>query len=352
MDRLIIDYISCLERKEKRRSFLIDDLEKHIVSRCGGYSSYQDKGGYVALYKGVRRLEEENRIRELKTVGYNGQNPPLKIRWAIMQKDIPAGWPAEDTLKVSDLLDISQYNKNPHLQTRKEWQYIIDIYEFLKNKERRPWASCEERCLEIFHDEKFLDLHNRDNEVLKRLNISYDDLKMKKYGHMFVYWNRGTSDIKNIIILENHSTFFSYKRVAVEGKDIFGTIPDALIYGEGKKIIKSFSFLEEIADTKKVKVLYFGDIDPEGFMIYRLLREKYKDIAIGLQSEAYGTLLRLSKQNYPCEGQSENQENLRYVLEELYKSNRDEEADKIKYLWKSKYRIPQELITYEYLMGL
>lgn len=352
MDRFIKEYINRLERKEKRKSFLIDDLEKHIISRCGGYSSYQGKGGYAVLYNSIKLLEKQHRIKELKTVGYNGQNPPLKIRWAIIQKDILTKWSKEDMLRVSDLLDLSQYNKNPNLQTDKEWQYINNIYEFLKNKESRFWASCEERCLELFNDEKFMDSNKKDNEVLKRLNISYDDLKMKKYGHMFVYWNRGTPNIEKIIILENHSTFFSYKRAAMEGKHIFGIIPDALIYGEGKKIIKSFSFLEEIADIKRVEALYFGDIDPEGFMIYRLLKEKYKEIDISLQLEAYITLLSLNKFNYPCEGQSENEENLNYVLEELYKSNRNLEADKIMDICRSKYRIPQELITYEYLMGL
>lgn len=346
MKSQINNYIKSLQLQNKK-SFYIDKLESHIISKYGGYSAYQNKGGYMELHNAIKTLEVKGSISEYKTASYNGQNPPLKTRWRIVEKEIKDRWPIAKILKFSDLLDLSFYSNNPHQQSNKEWEHIENIYEFLKNKENRPWASCEERCLELFHDEKFLE-SKKDNQVLKRLGLTNEDLKMKKYGHMFVYWNRGTAKIKNIIILENHSTFFSYKRAAIEGLDIFTFTPDALIYGNGKMIIKSFSFLKEIADTNKVKVLYFGDIDPEGFMIYRLLKEKYADIDISLQLKAYTTLIELCKFNYPCEGQSKDKKNINYVLEELYKNNLHKEAKKIKEICEKAYRIPQELITYEY----
>src|SRR5699024_340550 len=101
------------------------------------------------------------------------------------------------------------------------------------------WASVEERSLELFYDEKFL-IHRKETTkgkygILKRLKLSYEDLKMKKYGEMFIYWNKNGGRIKRVIILENHSTFFSYKRLVEDGEDIFGFQVDALIFGEGKK---------------------------------------------------------------------------------------------------------------------
>ncbi len=350
MLKFINQYIDNVEKKEKKKSFFIDDLENYIIKKCGGYSAYLDKGGYFTFHNYIKGLEGEKVIAGFKTVKYNGKNPPLKTRWSILQKDISSTWPENEMLRLSDLLDFSFYKKNPDLQTEKVWQYINNIYKFLEDKENRLWSSCEERCLELFNNEKFLD--DRESQILKRLNLSYDDLKMKKYGHMFVYWNRGTPNIEKIIILENHSTFFTFKRAAMAGKDIFGFIPDALIYGEGKKIIKSFSFLEEITDINKVKALYFGDIDPEGFMIYRLLREKFRDVNISLLLEAYSALLDLNKFRHSFEGQSENKENINYILDELYRNNMDMERNKIKELFQEKLRIPQEYITYEYLMGL
>lgn len=350
MDKIIRAYIKNIENKEKKKSFFVDDLEDYIVKKSGGYSSYQNRGGYFLLHKSIKLLESLNEIRELKTVGYNGKNPPLKARYSIIPKEPAELWPKGETLRLSDLLDMSYYIKNPTLQTAKIHQYIDNIYNFLKTKDSRPWLSCEERCLELFKDEKFLD--NKDAQILKRLNVSYDDLKMKKYGHMFVYWNRGTPNIENIIILENHSTFFSYKRAAMEGRSIFGFKPDALIYGEGKKIIKSFLFLEEIADIEKAKVLYFGDIDPEGFMIYRLLKEKYKNVDISLQLGAYKALLQFADRKHFFEGQTENEGNVNYVLDELYSNNYEAQGYKIKDLFVNKYRIPQEYINYEYLSNL
>ena len=76
----------------------------------------------------------------------------------------------------------------------------------------------------------------KDNRVLKRLGLSAEDIKAKQYGEQFIYWNKGVSNIKTIIILENHSTFFAFKKTASSGIKIFGIEPDALIFGYGKKM--------------------------------------------------------------------------------------------------------------------
>lgn len=62
----------------------------------------------------------------------------------------------------------------------KRKNYIISIYDFLKNSNNRELASCEERCLELFGNEKFL--FTEDKKVLSRLNLSYEQLKMKNMG--------------------------------------------------------------------------------------------------------------------------------------------------------------------------
>lgn len=50
-----------------------------------------------------------------------------------------------------------------------------------------------------------------------------------------------------------------------------------LIYGEGKKIIKSIKFLDEIKDIKNnnISLYYFGDLDYEGISIWSQLKDKY-----------------------------------------------------------------------------
>mgnify|MGYP002412505162 CR=1 FL=1 len=158
-----------------------------------------------------------------------------------------------------------------------------------------------------------------DNKILSRLNITYEDLKMKKYGEMFIYWKRGIESIKKVIILENHSTFFSYKRACEKGIDIFG------------------------------EILYFGDIDPEGFMIYRSFKERYSDLNIDLHLKAYINLLKIARK-HPCIGQNKNILDLDFILNEFASHSLDDYGEMLKELWTRDLRIPQEYITYEYIL--
>jgi hypothetical protein len=137
------------------------------------------------------------------------------------------------------------------------------------------------------------------------------------------------------------------------GFSIFGVEPDALIFGYGKKILKSFSFINEIADPEEIVVYYFGDMDPEGYFIYDALKQRYSDTNINLLVEAYVELIKTCKKDYPHEeGQIKRESNLKCILEELKKHNADSYAENVMKLWELNYRIPQELITYEYLLKL
>ncbi|MCK9444109.1 MAG: DUF2220 domain-containing protein [Tissierellaceae bacterium] len=352
MDKVVGKFLGEL-RKKNRKRFNLLDLEGYVINILKGESNYLKKGGYISFSKSLVHLRDRGVIKEIKSSDYNGLNPPLKLKWELMEDRVKPNWDKSRILKYSDLLDLTYYINNPLYQTEMEWAYVENIYEFLKLRDTREWASLEERSLELFYDEKFLTKRKESLKgkygILKRLKLSHEDLKMKRYGEMFIYWNRGTKEIKNVIILENHSTFFSYKRIAEKGKAIYGFHPDLLIYGEGKKIESSFSFMEEIADMLKVKVLYFGDIDSEGFGIYARLRERYKDVDIGLQSDAYVDLVSLCHRDYPS-NQRQNPLYLDCFLEEMESVLSKFQRDKLVDIWDKGYRIPQELINYEYLL--
>lgn len=347
--RFLLDY-----KLKNRKRFDLEVLEKYLIDSYKGNSRYLENGGYIKLYNQINYLKEQNCIKEIKSSAYNGYNPPLKTRWEIIFHETSSNWDRSKILQLSDRLDFTYYVNNPIYQTDLEWEYVENIYEFLKSREDREWASVEERCLELFYDEKLItNLKNKSKGrygILKRLKLSYDDLKMKKYGEMFIYWNKGTKDIKKVIILENHSTFFAYKNAAMDIGDIFGFQPDALIFGEGKKIEKSFSFIEEIANREELEVLYFGDIDPEGLGIYYRLRVRYPDYNIRLQHDAYLDLIDLSRRDYPQEGQQKNIDYLEFFLDEMSEYINNDMIIKIQDIWKRDLRIPQELINYEYLL--
>lgn len=353
MDKRINKFIENHKKKNRKR-FAIKNLEDYVIDSYRGNSRYLENGGYLEFAKEINKLKEIGKIREIKSSNYNGLNPPLKVKWEILIDKTPHKWDRSKMMQLSDCLDFNYYVNNPDYQTDLEWEYIENIYRFLKSRDNRKFASVEERSLELFYDEKYLTDRKETLKgrygILKRLKLSYEDLKMKKYGEMFVYWNRGTSDIKKVIILENHSTFFSYKRVAEEGKPIFGFNPDILIYGGGNKIENSFSFIEEIADISNIEILYFGDIDSEGFGIYTRLKERYSDINISLQVEAYKHLIGLSNREYNRKSKNKNQLYLNCFLEETINRLNDKDIEKLKSIWDKNLRIPQELIDYEYLL--
>lgn len=353
MEKIIKSFLSKYKESNRKR-FDLNALENYVVDSCKGHNLYLANGGYFKLYDEIMLLKQNKYIKEIEASGYNGLNPPLKTRWQIIQEEDNPKWDKSKILQLSDYLDFSYYINHPIYQTDLEWEYIENIYNFLKISELREWASIEERSLELFYDEKFLKNRKETTKgkygILKRLRLSYEELKMKKYGEMFIYWNPGIQHIKNIIILENHSTFFTYKRIAENKGDILGFVPDILIYGEGKKIENSFSFLEEIADVSKVEVLYFGDIDSEGFGIYYRLRERYPNISLKLQYEAYNHLISTCDRYYPLGEQEKNSVHLNYFLEEIKEHLDDTSLGKIKYIWDNDFRIPQELINYEYLL--
>lgn len=350
MYKLMKKFINEYKLIRKKKSFELVEFEKYLVDKCGGQTNYSALGGYDTFYRNIRELEKEGRIKEIKSSGFNGQYPPMKTKWIIIETLNTSTWSVSDILKVSDLLDLKYYKDRPDQQTNKAWKYIICIYNFLKNVDECDMVSCEERCLELFEDEKFL--QKEDSIILSHLGLTYEQLKMKKYGHMFTYWNKGVSNIKTVIILENHSTFFSFKRIIKEGGTIFGILPDALIFGEGKKIIKSMSFLDEIADIDNVEIFYFGDIDPEGYMIYRLLKEKHVGLNISLLIKAYQEILKNHAKSFECLGQSRNEENLNYMIDEFKKYHMNLEIDRLIELWEMNHRIPQEVISYEYMKKL
>ncbi|MBM7614030.1 Wadjet anti-phage system protein JetD domain-containing protein [Alkaliphilus hydrothermalis] len=353
MEKMIKNFLALYESKNKKR-FDITTLESYVITGCRGVQNYVDKGGYNEFYNQIMDLKEKKHIKEIGASEYNRMNPPLKARWQITSEEVKHNWDPSKILKYSDVLDFAYYKKNPSLQSDLEWEYIENIYGFIKNRDQKKWASIEERSLELFYDEKFL-IQKKETlkgkyGILSRLKLTNEDLKMKRYGEMFIHWNRGVQNVKNIIILENHSTFFTYKRFVEKYEEIFGYTPDALIYGEGKKIEGSLTFLEEIANLSEVEILYFGDFDSEGLGIYYRLKARYPMLNIKLQFSAYIHLLSVCNRDYSLGGQQKKQLYLDFFLTEITQYLDDDMLNKLLYIWENDFRIPQELINYEYLV--
>jgi len=352
-----------------RIRFCLIDLENYIKSRLGGVSAYQAVGGYKNLYQFLKKLEADQKIRVIKSSDFNQRQPRLKKRWQLIRVQ-SSGWTDKEILKLSRQLDLSYYLKRSDQQTEELKQKLFKLTNFLAGKNEREWVSREERSLELFADEKFLS-QAAGKKLLSNLKLSLDDLKAQQYNHLFVYWTLEPNQINNILIMENHSAFIGAKKALAAGLNIFNLDFDTVIYGQGKKIIRSFSFLEELIgvevgkkgreleNSKKVlrqrqqkieelNIYYAGDLDPEGLAIYKSLNNNYPDFEIKLLGEYYRLLLEKSERFYPFQKQqNKNQQVLVEVLTELEAEGYAELGSELKRAWENDLRLPQELVTVE-----
>lgn len=340
------------ELNSKKR-FQLADLEAYLKKELGGASAYQKAGGYQNFYQLLKKLEAKAEIKEIKSSAFNQQLPQLKKRWSLIKKE-EKGWSEKDILKLSRRLNLSYYLKRPKQQTKELKEKLFKLLQFLNNKSEREWASREERSLELFGNEKFLS-SSQGSKLLNNLKLDLSVLKAKKYNHLFVYWSLDPAQIKNILIMENHSAFIGAKKAVSQGINIFERKFDTIIYGQGKKIVSSFSFLEELLDFEPeakiradLNIYYAGDLDPEGLAIFKALKDKYPKFKIKLLAEYYQLLLDLSDHFYPYyKKQNKNQAVLEYVLKEFENEGFKELSELTKQSWQADLRLPQELISLE-----
>lgn len=343
-----------------RLRFQLADLENFIKARLGGATAYQAAGGYQNLYQLLKKLADEEKLRAIKSSDFNQRQPRLKKRWTLLKEELE-GWSDKEILKLSRQLDLSYYLKRPAQQTAELKQKLFSLAEFLKSKSEREWASREERSLELFADEKFLS-RTAGKKLLSNLNLSLVELKAQQYNHLFVYWTKDPTQINNIIIMENHSAFIGAKKALAAGIDIFARDFDTVIYGQGKRIIRSFSFLEELLGLEAAEdnsrqrqqrlddlnIYYAGDLDPEGLAIYVALKNKYPDFKIKLLGEYYQLLLEESERFYSYyKRQNKKQKVLAQVLVEFEEQGYNDLAAELQRSWENELRLPQELLTLE-----
>jgi hypothetical protein len=211
-------------------------------------------------------------------------------------------------------------------------------------------GSKQERAFELFGQEKYFD-GTEGKTILQRMQLSLDDLKAKDYGEPFVFWpspRSGQNKVRLILIVENLSFFHTCRRAMIHGQDFCGFQPDMLIYGEGKKIEKSLSFLREILTDGPMHICYAGDMDPEGWGIYVRLKNRYPEYPMQLALPIYRAMAANNQRNDMEKNQQESVENLHEVLQEI--GHQDKQLHRIiESLWKEKKRIPQETLTIETL---
>lgn len=240
----------------------------------------------------IDNLIQENFLIPMRTSGFTFEKPEIFLKYKIPQKDYSEQL---EEIKKFINLDMSFYIRNPQIYNEdKEVLIEIENY-FLTKKQSDIDLSINERSLEIFGDEKKL-LSSGVGNILKRVNLSVLDFNTYESKEPFMYYKHSTSNKSgNVLIVENKDTWNTMKRILIDELDIIGYYFDAIIYGEGKKIISSFSSISDKEyqefNSKDNTFFYFGDIDSTGIKIMDGLVSKYSNYKIKPFYPGYNYLL-------------------------------------------------------------
>ena len=222
------------------------------------------------------------------------------------------------------------------------------ISQFLVNKAQKEcFLSVNERSFELLGNEKLLS-SNKGRKLLANIGITYEDLCCFETYEPFFHYGLAQRPNDNILIIENKDTFFSLKKLFLEGYTSWFGVPfKMLIYGEGNKITKSIDYMEELHVPEESQIYYFGDFDPEGFAILHRIREKikrkitiWKPLYLELWKKRKNT--KLEKKQYWNEA----------AIQSFLKSFNDQLQKEMKVYLEEQLYIPQEAVHIQLLRSL
>lgn len=266
------ELIELFIENNKTKTIRTDDIESYLVRNHK--LRYERDGGFSSFVKSIEALCNDGVLSPVSSRGKIGTklyNAYRKIEKATNPVDeayirmLLNGYHPKMAL-LSYVKDYEGFIKDK--------PYLDEINNFLQIGDTEV-ISINERSFELFYDEKWLD---QNRGVLQRISITLDDLYCyPTYEPFFEYRrsSRGESSY-HILIIENKDTYYTLKRLFIEGAYIFCEVPfSMLIYGEGDKILSSFSYINEIEELRDIdyRVYYFGDIDPKGMSIFSSLKK-------------------------------------------------------------------------------
>lgn len=250
-------------------------LEELLKSRSG--ESYSEQ------YRYVIGLLEREKIKPVKSSGMNGKRPALhRAYWAIEPERDYGSLEEELKYRIHPMISVDYYLAHlENYQRDREFVLLLDKY-LREDRELLDYSeSVNERSFEIWQREKFLS-REQGRRILKCCGLGMEDLNVYDTAEPLAYYSRTRTTPQNLLILENKDTFYSMRRHLLEGKEnIFGVEIGTLIYGAGKRILKSFEDFNFCVEPYMIepgnKIYYFGDLDYEGIGIYENFAGAFSD---------------------------------------------------------------------------
>ncbi len=306
----------------------------------------------------VEGLLNKGILKPVKTSKHNAKRPRLYNKYWIIQEE----------KDYSDLFEEMKYELNYELNLdyylNKPEKYIEDrdniikLSDFLNNRKQHlnTQISIKERSFEIWCREKYLDKEGG-MTLLKHLKYPKEKLNVYYPTEPLAYYSHHKETPQKILIIENLDTYYTFRKYLIDGKtDIFNVNIVTVIYGSGKSIWKSFNDFEIGAEKhlldEKNELLYLGDIDYEGILIFQRLYDNFAgDYEIKPFIEAYKYMIdkcEREKKDLPETKDGQNRNHYSFFL----KYFDDHYRGKILKILESNCYIPQENINYgDLIMG-
>ncbi|WP_430787218.1 Wadjet anti-phage system protein JetD domain-containing protein [Virgibacillus flavescens] len=337
MERLVREILI----KEQKKTIEIINLEQKVKKNLGENRSPLFYKEFAEI---VLQLEENGVIIPLKSAQSYGPDSRIKEKYKKCE-EVKRGDEEElknEIFSFHPSMVMREYLKDLN-KYRIERDVLKIISSFLVSKSSsEPFYSVNERSYQLFGNEKFL-ASKAGKQILQLIGKDYDDLCCFETYEPFFHFGKWKNEGEAILIVENKDTFFSVKKLMLEGIDTWdGKTFTMLVYGEGNKISHSIDYLKELNIPTKVPIYYFGDLDREGVSI--LYRTSQKDYKVQPMIPFYRAIWK-NRRNKKGKSQNWNEASVNFFLSYMDKEIR---GDILQYLKKGQY-IPQEALSIEQL---
>ena len=304
-------------------------------------------------YESITSMVGDGLLEPVKKSGINGNKKyPLFKKYRIMVEDEIG---ADTVDKISrlhpSLLKSGYLSAHP-----KEYENNCDLIEklsrYLFGRKAGVPVSRKERSFEIFGREKILD-DSAFKALLRNLKIADEDLcfyDTPEYCfHDYIPVRKAHMVL---LICENKDIWFNIRRCMFEEgfESLFGVSIDGVVYGNGNKVSQKQGALIEYVrfmGAPDVKFLYWGDIDREGFDIFRRTRDVNSPLDIELFIPGYRKMLEKARNTELEPSPSSKKEGMSF--DDLTMDFTPEERELLNIVFTENKLIPQEIIPYTLL---
>ncbi len=306
-----------------------------------------------ALFDRISRLVNDRILEPVKSSGQNGNHKyPMYKKYRILIKEEASAETEKQIRQLHPVLRKSGYLSSHLTEYVKHKEVIDSLNRFLFSKKVEEPVSRKERSFEILGREKVLD----DPEVKSLLrHVGIMDCDLGFYDtpeYCFHDYIPERKSSLTLLICENKDIWFNIRRCMFEDhfKSLFGTAIDGVVYGNGNKVSHKQGALAEYVrfmGNPDVSFLYWGDIDREGFDIFRRTREVNASLDIELFLPGYRKMIERAHNILLEDSPSSKKEGVSF--EDLFGGFSAEERAFLKRVLEENKLIPQEIIPYTVL---